>query len=207
MRLAYAHSLNESNQLTASAGIFGVQEGADYNGSFYRPFSIIQLEYAGNVIGGLDGNYRIYGWNNAQANDQINLDVDGNPINRERHRGWGISIDQLITQDITLFARYGHSTAGLVNFDRAFTFGGQINGVIWGRENDRIGLGYGQLHASSELRNAGLATENEKINELFYALQLNEHIQLTPSIQYLINPSGSNNADVTIYSLRAKFSL
>lgn len=208
MQFAYAHQLNENNQLIASTGVFSVQEGADYNRSFYRPFSIIQLEYAGNAFGGREGNYRLYGWNNAQADDQINLDIDGNSLNREKHRGWGISINQMVTEDITLFARYGHSLDGLVQFDRAFTLGGQIRGALWGRENDRLGFGYGQLKSSSELRAAGLGSESEKINELFYALQINEHIQLTPSIQYLFNPAGiSERDDVTIYSLRAKFAL
>jgi carbohydrate-selective porin OprB len=104
----------------------------------------------------------------------------------------------------TLFARYGHSTKGNLNFDSAYTLGAQINGGAWGREGDRIGLAYGALSTSSEYRAIGNGSGSEKIYELFYAWQANDSLQVTPSLQFIDNPSGTGADDLTVWGLRAK---
>ncbi|CAK0748231.1 Carbohydrate porin [Gammaproteobacteria bacterium] len=204
IRLGYISDINKSNHVTISAGIFGAGNGASYNNSFHKPYAIAQLEYAGNIFSGMDGTYRIYTWNNAQADDRTNINNNDGHVTQESHRGWGISLDQEILDHVTLFARYGHSIHGHMNFDRAFTLGGQVAGAHWGRENDRVGLAYGELKTSNVYKNAGIGSGNEKIHELFYALQVNEHLQIMPSIQHIINPSGTHGDDLTVYAMRAK---
>jgi high affinity Mn2+ porin len=201
LRVAYVSDINAGNNVTASLGVFGAGPGADYLDTFSKPLTIAQLEYAGKTMPGLDGTYRIYAWNNARAEDQINTGV-------EKHAGWGISLDQQITAHTTLFARYGDSTQGHLNFDRAYTLGAQIDGSAWGREGDRIGLAYGALSTSSEYRNAGSGglakSGSEKIYELFYAWQANDRLQITPSLQFIDNPSGTGGDDLKVLGLRAK---
>ncbi len=205
VRIAYVSDVNGGNNITASLGVFGtsngISAGADYLDSFSKPLTIAQLEYAGKSWPGLDGAYRIYAWNNGRAEDQINT-------GEEKHAGWGISLDQQVAAHTTLFARYGHSTKGNLNFDRAYTLGAQLDGGAWGREGDRIGLAYGALSTSSEYRIAGsggVATSgSEKIYELFYAWQANESLQVTPSLQFIDNPAGSGADDLTVWGLRAK---
>jgi high affinity Mn2+ porin len=93
-----------------------------------------------------------------------------------------------------------------LNFDRAYTLGAQIDGSAWGREGDRIGLAYGALSTSSEYRNAGSGglAGSEKIYELFYAWQANDSLQITPSLQFIDNPSGTGADDLKVWGLRAK---
>jgi high affinity Mn2+ porin len=212
VRIAYISDVNGGDNITASLGVFGtsngISAGADYLDTFTKPLTIAQLEYAGKTWPGLAGAYRIYAWNNGRAVDQINaLDVNGDPTIEEKHSGWGISLDQQVTAHTTLFARYGDSTKGNLNFDRAYTLGTQINGGAWGRENDRVGLAYGALSTSSEYRNAGnggvAKSGSEKIYELFYAWQANDSLQITPSLQFIDNPAG-NADDLKVWGLRAK---
>lgn len=70
-----------------------------------------------------------------------------------------------------------------------------MNGAPWGRASDRLGLAYGVLKAT--------AGGSEKITELFYALQVNSVLQLTPSRQQISDASALRGADRTVYSLRA----
>ena len=195
LRLAYVSDVNGGNNVTASLGLFGAGEGADFTDSFHKPLAIGQLEYAGKTFGGMAGAYRIYGWSNGSA-----ADLADNP---ERHTGWGISLDQQLTDHVTLFSRLGFSTQGKVLFDRAYTLGAQFDGGLWGRGNDRIGLAAGWLKASDE---SGM-TGTEKPVELYYAWQLNDQIQLTPSVQWIRDPGGDTSAsNVTVWGLRAKAS-
>jgi high affinity Mn2+ porin len=201
VRVAYVSDVNGGNNITASLGVFGAGSGADYLDTFTKPLTIAQLEYAGKTWPGLDGAYRIYAWNNARAEDQINT-------GEEKHAGWGISLDQQVAPHATLFARYGDSTKGNLSFDSAYTLGAQIDGSAWGREGDRIGLAYGALSTSSEYRNAGSGgvakSGSEKIYELFYAWQANGSLQVTPSLQFIDNPAGTGADDLTVWGLRAK---
>jgi high affinity Mn2+ porin len=200
LRLAYVSDINGGNHVTASVGVFGTGTGADYANSFHKPFSIAQLEYAGKTFPGLEGAYRLYAWNNAQA-----LDLSGA---EEKHAGWGISLDQQVSADASLFARYGQSTSGQVSFDRAFTLGGQITGQRWGRENDRLGLAFGWLNSSDDYQAANPGFSGaEKQTELFYVWQANDQFHLAPSVQWIARPSGDPAAkNLSVLGLRAKFS-
>ncbi len=196
MRLAYVSDINGSNNFTASLGLFGAGEGADFTDSFVKPLAIGQLEYAGKTLGSLGGAYRLYAWSNGSA---LTLDES----TEERHTGWGFSIDQQVANHVTMFSRVGRSTKGEVLFDRAYTLGAQLDGGLWGRENDRIGLAAGWLRASKE---SGLGG-TEKPMELYYAWQINDHIQLSPNVQWIRNPGGDSSAEkVTVWGLRAKAS-
>lgn len=125
-----------------------------------------------------------------------------------------------MARNLTLFARYGQSTRGRVKFDRAFTLGGRLGGYAWGRPHDRIGLAFGWLDSSSEFRAAAPTLDAdadgrpdfgftpggaEKIAEFYYAWQVNDNLQLTPSWQWIGSPGGVESAeDVSILGLRAK---
>lgn len=162
LRLAYVQELGDDRRFTASLGSFGAGPGADFQDSFNKPFTIAQLEYAGKTWNGLEGAYRLYAWNNPRAEHAL-------AGQRERHGGWGLSLDQQVQEHVGLFARYGHSRRGVLNFDRGLTLGGQLSGGLWGRENDRLGLAVGSLRPSADYKAAGNGSRHERIYELFYA--------------------------------------
>jgi high affinity Mn2+ porin len=216
VNVAYTNDVNSVNHWKYSLGVFGSGSGAAFDDSFSDPFVIGQAEYTGKVLFGLPGNYRFYGWYNGQAI------AYANEFDRatESHTGVGFSIDQQVSRHATLFSRYGYSIEGRVKFDWAFTLGGQLGGTPWGRPTDRVGLAFGWLNPSSEFRAAAptldadadgnpdfgfTPTGAEKQAELFYAWQINNNFQLTPSVQWVGQPGGDSSADdIVVLGLRAK---
>jgi high affinity Mn2+ porin len=66
-----------------SFGVFGAGErGANYQKSLSQPLLMAQAETQLKLFGGLNGNYRIYGWNRSEADD-----FDGTS---SKHTGVGV---------------------------------------------------------------------------------------------------------------------
>ena len=194
VRVAYLSEFHGGNLWSASLGLFVAGEGGDYLSSLDHPLVIGQIEYAGKTHGSLAGAYRLYAWSNGNA---TTLDE----ASRDRHSGWGVSLDQDVAPHIALFSRIGFSTDGDVPVDRAFTLGAQFAGAAWGLENDRIGLAYGWMKASDESGYDG----SEEVLELYYAWQVNEHLSLSPDVQWIRHPGGDKTAGhATVWGLRAK---
>ncbi len=197
VRFAYVGDVNGGNNYAVSLGLFGAGAGADFADTFEDPLAIAQVEYVGKTFGGLSGGYRLYGWSNGNAESFAG--------DRQRHSGLGVSIDQQLSQHVTLFSRLGKSTRGDVAFDSAATLGLELGGGLWGRADDRLGVAWGWLDTSREYRSDTGFDAAEHHFEIYYAWQLNEHISLTPDIQWIKNPAGDGAADdVTVIGLRAK---
>jgi hypothetical protein len=212
---AYTHDINSVNRWKASLGVFASGAGASFNSSFSKPFVIGQWEYGGRVLLDRPGNYRLYAWTNgsfAPYNDEFATSTG-------RESGFGLSIDQEVARHLTVFTRYGHSFAGDVRFDNAITVGAQLGGYNWGRQEDRVGLAYGWLNTSSGFRTAAPTldadgdgvpdfgyspTGAESDIELYYAWQVNKNLQLSPNLQWIIQPGGDPSAkNIRAIGLRA----
>ena len=202
VRIAYHNGRQRPDWWRVSLGAFGAGEGASYTDSFDQPFLIGQLEVGRQFLPGRDGTWRLYAWSNTKASA-----YDG--ATTERHAGWGLSLDQLVTQDMTVFARYGHALKGHVRFDRALTLGTEIGGSRWQRGEDRLGLAVGWLKTSD-----GYGADDpdgyspggaERLAELYYAWQVNEHFELSPDLQWIGRPGGNAAAEgIRVVGLRAR---
>jgi hypothetical protein len=198
----YENNAEKGAEWAVSLGAFGSGPGANFSGNLSNPFVIAQIEKAAR-ISFLPGSYRLYGWTNGRAEGYDGL--------AQRHGGFGISVDQKITDDVTLFGRYGHHTSGKVTFDRALTVGAELDGTPWGRGADAVGLAFGSLRTSADYRNDSLAVAgyeasgNERQVELYYRYKLNKAVELTPDLQWIRRPGGNASADaVKVAGLRAK---
>ncbi len=154
-----------------------------FNHMFYGAEIALHPEFCG-----LKGNYRLYGWGNDRhhvewddVNDQISTYSgvgEETYYDDEKNYGIGLSIDQPITSDITLFARYGWQDddiaaaveeeanegdrKGARIFDengdlvfepygaieQSWSLGGQITGQRWSRPNDVFGAAVGMAMIS-----------------------------------------------------------
>lgn len=215
LRLAYRNDSQSPDYWQASFGVFSSGEDSSFDTDFSNPFVIGQLEAGGNYLLGRHGVYRVYAWTRGRATAFAN-ELDAS---RERHSGWGVSANQQVDEHVTVFGRYGRSTEGEVRFDQAITVGAEVGGAYWGREHDRIGLAAGWLETSKSFRAAapgldadgdgtadfGYAPDgSESQFEIYYAWQLNEHLELTPDFQWIVNPGGIDSAkDIAIVGLRA----
>lgn len=199
-RLAYVNDFSKGQSWGASIGVFGSGPASNFSGSLGKPFVIAQVDTSQKLITGLTGNYRLYVWQNGRANDFSDLQTT--------HRGWGLSIDQRVDEEWTLFGRMGRQTSGRVRFDRTYTFGVQTNGNRWGRSSDELGLALGSLHTSSAYRQASAdttlvgyaATGPERNAELYYRYKLNDRVQLSPNLQW-IKHAGADASAKTIQAI------
>ena len=204
-RIGYFNDEDKPDTWGASLGIFGSGPGANFTGSFGDPFVIAQLETTRRFVVGQPGTYRVYWWRNGRATDFYDVD--------ERHSGWGISADQRVADDITLFTRFGAEISGRVRFDRAFTIGGEIVGDYWGRGADSVGLAAGFLRTSGAYRDATAngtlagyaASGTERIVELYYRFRINDHFDVTPDLQWIQRAGGDGSAPgVFVGGVRAR---
>ncbi len=174
-------------------------------------------------FGDLQGNYRIYGWLNGL--DHIEWDkfkrsgYDESTTDDENNYGFGISLDQQVPYNITLFARLGFQdsdVAGVVGgLDEPFgvswmwSVGAQITGNMWARPDDVVGLAVAQAILSDDyedyLKNKNIDPNDETHLELYYNFHLNDHISLTPDLQLIDSMGGDEDADtVYVFGIRSQ---
>ena len=156
-------------------------------------------------FGNLQCNYRIYGWTN--RGDHAELRDASN--DKEHGSGYGISLDQQVTDFLTFFGRAGYQDKKLYEFDIAWSGGLALSGSLWGRDNDAIGIAYGQARLSSDykdvLETAGTDPANEGHFEAYYRLTVNEHLAISPDLQVITNASGDDDfKTVTVGAVRGQ---
>ncbi len=151
----------------------------------------------------LTGNYRVYAW---LRNTDYTKWSDTTKTAEHRY-GFGVSIDQQITDVIGVFGRYGWADPDLydpavtsskgANFsiEHTWSAGLAFKGKPWGRENDHIGVAYGMIIPSDKYKEYGgtnLKADDEGHAELYYNWFVNEHFALSPDLQVIWNPFGND---------------
>ncbi len=156
----------------------------------------------------LPGNYRFLGWQN-RANHTEWLDMEKQ---KEHAYGFALSFDQKAHDIVTLFARYGWQDPKVFNPDimasgdlnyslkHSWSAGFQIEGKPWHRQNDVIAFAVGQAIPSKDYKRAfdpELNCKNEGHFEAYYRIHINDHLSVSPDLQYIWNPFGKDVADDT----------
>ncbi len=207
----YVNERDKASVWGLSLGVFGSGPGANFTGSLSAPFVIAQADTTWR-LNYLPGNYRAYLWHNGRATGYDRVE--------RRHRGFGMSADQKVTDTLTLFGRYGHELAGRVRFDRALTLGAESNGSAWGRGADALGFAIGALRTSLDFRNDSPALDAdrdgradfgyraegwERMAEVYYRIRVNSRFELSPDFQLIQRPAADRSASlVKVAGLRAK---
>ena len=207
----YVNERQKGAEWSLSLGAFGSGPGANFTGSMAGPFVIAQAETAAR-FNYLPGHYRAYLWRNGRAAGYDGVE--------QRHTGFGVSADQKVTDELTLFGRYGHQLSGKARFDRALTFGAEVAGNAWARAADGFGAAFGALRTSADFRNDSPTLDadadgtpdfgyqaggSEKQMEIYYRFKLNSKVELTPDFQWIRQPGGNAGAPtIKVVGLRAK---
>jgi hypothetical protein len=127
-----------------------------------------------------EGRYTVSGWHTGERT-KTGLPED-----------WGMSAiaDQMVSENIDVFARYGYSEAGTLGLRHYAQCGMGIRGLIDCLTNDVTGIGfsYAWPHNSS--------FRQEKVVEVFYRSQVTHFIQLSVGAQAIIDPGNSPGNDV-----------
>ncbi|MGQ9510000.1 MAG: carbohydrate porin [Thermodesulfobacteriota bacterium] len=165
-------------------------------------------------FGELKGNYRLYSWfRKHQRDDEYGVSwkyrIKGKSKSKD---GWGLglSIDQAVNPNVTLFGRLGYQDKKLYEFDWAWSLGAEIKGDYWGRNDDVLGAAFGMAMISADYKDFKRIVDaepwfkkDESHLELYYRFQLNKHIAISPNLQILWNAQGNDKFDsVTVIGLR-----
>lgn len=210
----YTNAQQKGAEWGLSLGVFGSGSGANFSGSMSGPFIIAQAQAAAR-LNYLPGNYRAYLWQNGRAAGYDGIE--------SYHSGLGLSVDQKVSDNATLFARYGQQFTGQVRFDRALTVGGELSGSPWGRAADSLGMAFGALRTSQQFRNDSptldangdgtpdfgyQASGWEKQMELYYRFKVNSHLELSPDLQWIRRPAGDGaGGTITALGVRARIGI
>jgi len=178
---------------------------SDFEDIFDENFLIAELGIRPK-INNLQGHYRIYGWHNSGDKTGIN-----NPSEmRESGYGFGMSMDQKITDSITAFARIGWQDYNVYEIAYAWSLGFQLAGSLWGRDDDVFGLGYARSITGEDyredLRNSSIRTSAaEDTIEAYYNIKVTDHVSISPDIQFANDMAGEEVTDtVWILGVRAQ---
>ena len=158
--------------------------------------------------GPMPGTYRIGIWNDPQAKESFS-----NGEIRRDDTGFYISADQMVykendgaedSQGLGVFTRYGMADKKVNDISDFWSFGLQYQGLLEGRDDDVLGVGYAKGIFSTE---AGYSEEYESVVELYYSAQVAPWVALSPSLQFVDNPGGDSTVeDSIVFGLRAQSS-
>jgi hypothetical protein len=133
-------------------------------------------------------------------------DITHHPWHITSKYGFGVNLEQNLTQNVTAFARWGWDNGKTESFayteiDSTIAEGMGVNGAKWNRKQDRAGVafvsngikkdhqnylangGYGFLIGDGKL-NYG----RENIVETYYTAHVWRGIYLAPGLHYVVNP-------------------
>jgi len=163
--------------------------------------------------GSLPGTYRAGLWNDSQPK----ANSDGLKNYRD-DVGFYLSFDQMFakenddpqdSQGLGAFLRYGCANSDKNDIVDFRGVGFQYQGLIEGRDNDVLGAGFAQGIFSNSA-SAAYTQDNERVFEVYYNAEVTPSMNISPNIQYIINPSSPDNTraakDAVVLGLRAQMS-
>ncbi|MFK7816995.1 MAG: carbohydrate porin [Gammaproteobacteria bacterium] len=123
------------------------------------------------------GNYRVYAFS---TNDEF---IDNDGIKEDKLIGYGLSMDQQISENIGFFARLAWQEDKVpVDHNEMISFGLSIAGNRWNRPNDTFGAAIAFLDGASK---SSSEINNTQVFEAYYKYLLTDHFDLTLDAQWI----------------------
>jgi Carbohydrate-selective porin, OprB family len=183
--------------------------GDGFNDVFDYMYIVGQVTFKPR-LGGQSGNYRFYAVSDNRRSAKTTFTRIGDGSNTS-NTAWGVSFDQALADGVGLFARYSTQDDGIAEniVKSSWSLGSLLEGILWGRERDTMGIGYGivMLNDNADLA-AALGTSDtgdESHIEAFYKFGVTKRFTLTVDAQAINNNGGNAATDtVTVAGLRAQ---
>jgi len=144
-------------------------------GQLDEPYTFYGMQFGYTLDFGLgEGNYRLIV--DTTSSDFSN--VAG--TKKERLSCAVISFDQQLGEIFGAWIRFGwQDDDAAVNYETVYSGGLDINGNLWGRDCDNIGIGYGHL------RGGNLGVNHTDVFEIYSRFALNDIFAVTGDVQYM----------------------
>ncbi len=156
------------------------------------------------------------------AEEHVTPDITAHPWHITRKYGFGLDLEQNLSQYLTAFARVGWDNGKTESFaytevDQTFAEGVGANGAWWHRRQDRAGIAFVSNAVKKDHQNylaAGglgfllgdgkLNYGRENILETYYTVHLWRGIYVAPSLQHINDPGyNRDRGPVVVPSFRA----
>jgi len=154
-----------------------------------------------------------FGW--AASQEQIYTDnihltawhLDGgtqhNLTNTERGQGINFSASYFATPQLMPFIRAGFSEGDIALYEQSISTGIGYFGLAGAGNN--LGVALNWSNVNDNLEDVYLVEDASQFTtEIYYNMQLNEFIQLTPDIQYINEPAFSTESSSWVIGIRAR---
>jgi len=140
-----------------------------------------------------EGNYRLYGFT---TNERFHCPNEGE---RDNLQGFGISADQKLGDILGVFVRASwQDDEAVIDHDKIYSGGINVNGKLWRRENDEIGIGYAYLNGS-----CSSDIDHTIAFETYAKFQISTFSDVTLDVQYISDEMMDNDdRDGVIYGIR-----
>ena len=173
-------------------------------------------------LSGREGAWRLYAWGDWRhhlpgrlLSGSAGLGYNSRAA-RERMDGWGVSIYQPVTDDLSGFFRYSRAEDDLAVWSgdawepwpvkEAWSLGIEAAGRLWGRPGDALGIAYGRTALTRFYRKGLEDPAGEAYTEFYLRLGVVKGLALTWDLQWIQNPGGSKAAhDALVLGLRSQF--
>jgi len=182
--------------------------GEDY---FFYIFETGIAPQISSSKGPLQGIYRVGLWNDPQP--KANTDYADAGKSYRDDVGFYLSCDQMLikenadpqdNQGLGAFFRYGYADGKRNDITNFWSFGFHYQGLIEGRDDDVLGVGFAQGIFSNSA-SATYTEDYESALELYYNTQVTPWLNISPSVQYVANQGGSKTvSDALILGVRAQ---
>ncbi len=160
-------------------------------------------------FGHLQGTYSVGVWHMPEPTD-----VDGDGISSRNNTGMYLSFDQMLSkenedaddsQGLGTFFRFGYAPSTHNAMTQFYSTGLSYQGLFDGRDDDVLAFGVARGYFS-EAAGATYTEDSETVFETFYNIAVNSSLTITPSIQYVADPSSADNGrdlkDAVVFGLR-----
>jgi len=180
--------------------------GDGFNNIFDYAYVVGQINFKPH-LGGRDGNYRLYALHDSRYKAYTEINSGKTTSNT----AWGLSLDQSVAEGIGVFARFSSQDDGIAQntVKGAWSLGTLLEGTLWGRNLDTIGIGYGSVNLNDKVDLATALgaknTNDETHTEIFYKFGFSNEFTLTADAQVITKIGGNASADtVTVVGIRGQ---
>lgn len=169
----------------------------------YAPLLISQLSLK-HSLASLDGQLQIGAWYQYLRLDRLDRE-------QSQYGNYGIYLiaDQCLwcateNSKLSCFLQYAYAPPSLNEIDHYYGAGLQFSGLIWDRNQDKIGLAAYCVEFS---RFADTDESRELALEAFLTVAIQSWLLATPNFQYIHKPGGSQSPDATVLGFRLTIQL
>ncbi len=114
--------------------------------------------------------------------------------------GFGISFDQMITDKLGAFLKYGLTDGDVRTFGNTWCVGAIYKGLLPGRPKDVLALGFCQGIPDDPYRVSKHSKAQESLFETYYKIQVTDWCTIYPDVQVLLNPGMNPVNDVGVFA-------